>query len=104
MSQEPLEKMRVKMGCRAVQGVVCGRVQGVGFRDFTLQAAQSLGLAGDVRNQDDGTVAFFAQGENDAIDSLLTSLKRGPQYSKVESLSSSDCAVKEGLTSFKIEF
>ena len=36
--------------------VISGRVQGVGFRYFTQDAARREGLHGFVRNNDDGTV------------------------------------------------
>jgi len=36
--------------------IVRGRVQGVGFRWFVEREAAMLGLAGWVRNSDDGTV------------------------------------------------
>ena len=45
--------------------VVHGRVQGVWFRESCRREAEALGVAGWVRNRDDGTVegAFTAKGE-----------------------------------------
>ena len=42
--------------------VVSGRVQGVGFRYFVVQAAEPLGITGYVRNLRDGTVEIVAEG------------------------------------------
>jgi hypothetical protein len=55
------------------QFFVFGRVQGVGFRFFTLQQAGILGLKGTVRNRIDGSVEVIAQGTEDQI-SLNASL------------------------------
>ncbi len=41
--------------CR-FQAFVQGRVQGVGFRQYTKERAETLGLSGYVRNQWDRTV------------------------------------------------
>lgn len=41
--------------------VVSGHVQGVGYRAFTQELAQSYGIAGEVWNRPDGTVALFAE-------------------------------------------
>jgi len=41
---------------KAVLVRITGRVQGVGFRVWTRQQAQRLGLTGWVCNEDDGSV------------------------------------------------
>lgn len=57
---------------------VSGRVQGVGFRFFVQQAAQSLGLNGWVRNRWDETVELTAEGERAQLEKLLQQVQRGP--------------------------
>ena len=49
------------------QFFIFGRVQGVGFRFFTLQQAGKLGLKGIVRNRIDGSVEVIAQGSENQI-------------------------------------
>jgi undecaprenyl diphosphate synthase len=66
---------------------VFGRVQGVGFRQFVKHQANLLGLRGFVRNEHDGSVLVLAQGEKSLLESLLRSVRRGPRFSKVTSIS-----------------
>ena len=65
---------------------VSGAVQGVGFRWFTREVARRHGLAGWVRNRDDGNVEIAASGSEDAIERFLTEVRRGPLGAYVESL------------------
>ena len=50
--------------------VVTGRVQGVGFRWFTHDAAAREGVQGWVRNLADGSVEVVAEGEQSSVDRL----------------------------------
>ncbi len=62
---------------------VSGRVQGVGYRAFTLRAASERGLVGGVRNCEDGRVELEAEGSKEKIMSLIEALKIGPPASRV---------------------
>ena len=62
---------------------VSGRVQGVGYRAFTVRAATERGLVGGVRNCEDGRVELEAEGAKDQIMSLIAALKIGPPASRV---------------------
>lgn len=64
--------------------VIHGRVQGVFFRDSMRREAQSLSIAGWVRNCSDGTVEAAVQGDPDAVDAMLRWAQRGPQRAQVE--------------------
>jgi len=65
---------------------VSGRVQGVGFRFFTRDVAQTLGLSGWVMNLIGGDVELEAEGEQSAIDKLIEELRQGPPLSRVTDL------------------
>ena len=64
--------------------LVTGRVQGVGFRWFVLQAARRLGISGDVRNLRDGAVEIRARGAADDLGALLEEGRRGPDGARVD--------------------
>jgi acylphosphatase len=64
--------------------VIRGRVQGVFFRAEAGERARSLGLAGWVRNNPDGTVEAVFQGDRDRVESMLAWCRRGPAAANVE--------------------
>lgn len=70
-----------------VRLVVSGRVQGVGFREFTRRTAHRLHLAGWVRNLDDGRVEVVADGERPALEALVTAVQDGPPGAVVRGVS-----------------
>ncbi|MCB2155505.1 acylphosphatase [bacterium] len=66
--------------------IVRGRVQGVGFRVFVLQAARRHGCTGWVRNEYDGSVEVHAEGSEQMLDELLTEINKGPVLSHVDDM------------------
>ncbi|MGM0584091.1 MAG: acylphosphatase [Pseudomonadota bacterium] len=67
----------------ARRAVIRGRVQGVSFRAWTVDAARRLGLEGWVRNNPDGAVELLAQGEGDRVAALLEACRQGPPAARV---------------------
>lgn len=70
--------------------VVRGIVQGVGFRWFTAQAANLLGVRGWVRNLDDGSVEVYAVADPDTLDDFAGRLHQGPRFSEVRGVEASE--------------
>jgi len=66
---------------------IVGRVQGVYFRASACQEAQSLGLAGWVRNCPDGSVELVAEGTRDNLEQLIAWCHRGPPGARVTEVS-----------------
>lgn len=60
-----------------------GKVQGVWYRDWTVQNAQELGLNGWVRNRVDGSVEALFSGEAAIVDKMLKRCEDGPQLARV---------------------
>lgn len=65
---------------------VSGRVQGVGYRAFAARSAMQRGLAGGVRNRDDGRVELDVEGEKAVIEALLLDLAVGPPGGHVDAV------------------
>ncbi|HEX2415572.1 MAG TPA: acylphosphatase [Thermoleophilaceae bacterium] len=81
--------------------VVHGRVQGVFFRDSTRRQADSLGVAGWVRNRPDGTVEAVFEGEPDAVEQMVGWARRGPRGAEVTRVEANGEA-PEGLRGFDV--
>lgn len=77
---------------------VRGRVQGVGFRWFTLDTAEALGLTGWVSNRKDGSVEAEAQGTEEALDEFERRLRTGNPAARVDSIETQTRAAKSETT------
>jgi acylphosphatase len=77
METEPQERLSAR---------ITGRVQGVGFRNFTRTRARRLGVTGWVRNERDGSVRLEAEGEREGLDALAEAVHQGPRMARVENV------------------
>ncbi|MBN1406590.1 MAG: acylphosphatase [Calditrichaceae bacterium] len=82
--------------------IVQGKVQGVGYRWFTLQIAQQLNIKGYVKNLDNGDVEIFAQGDEASIHEMLVQLRKGPSFSNVTNIAILDVDIDHNLNQFKV--
>lgn len=67
-----------------LHAVVHGRVQGVSYRFFTKQMAETLNLTGYVYNQPDGSVEVVAEGNSEQLERFLAFLYEGSPAAQVE--------------------
>ena len=58
--------------------IVTGHVQGVFFRQSCQRQAVSLGVAGWIRNNYDGTVEAALEGDPDAVERIVSWMRVGP--------------------------
>ena len=72
---------------QAVKIIIKGRVQGVSYRYFTLRQAQTFNIFGWVRNEPDGDVKVYAEGDRESLDQFINYLKKGPSFSHVDDVS-----------------
>jgi acylphosphatase len=83
------------------RAVVHGKVQGVFFRDSAQRQAERLGVAGWITNKPDGSVEAVFEGEDDAVDSMLSFCREGPSRADVERVEVSE-EEPEGLGGFEV--
>jgi len=73
---------------------VSGRVQGVGYRYFTQDAAEKLDMTGYVRNLDDGRVEILAVGRPGQHVQFRAQLLRGSAFSSVSDVREEPAALR----------
>jgi acylphosphatase len=90
------------MNQKAVLVRIAGRVQGVGFRAWTRDQAQSLGLAGWVRNEADGWVSALIAGPAEKVDEMMTRLQSGPAGARVDAVRSREAKPEDAPARFAV--
>lgn len=76
MNRPPVERKTLHLR-------IHGRVQGVFFRDSMRREAERLGVAGWVRNCDDGSVEAEVCGPPGDVDAIVRWAQRGPSRADV---------------------
>ncbi|CAG9296779.1 acylphosphatase [Celerinatantimonas diazotrophica] len=66
--------------------LVSGRVQGVGYRFYTMLEAKRLGLVGFARNLNDGRVEVVAKGAEEQVSQFIQFLNHASPAANVTSL------------------
>jgi acylphosphatase len=66
-----------------LHAIIEGHVQGVGYRYFVEENANTSGITGWVRNRWDGSVEVLAEGERASLEELLANLYKGPRSARV---------------------
>ena len=79
-----------------------GNVQMAGFRTFIKNVAESLNVTGFAENQGDGSVKVVCEGEEDAIEGLINSVKENPpSFARVEEVNAAYEDYKGEFSSFE---
>ena len=68
---------------KAVRLFITGTVQGIFFRKFVKENADSNGVRGFVRNLEDGRIEIFLEGDKEKVDNMVQISKRGPAHSVI---------------------
>jgi acylphosphatase len=84
--------------------LVSGRVQRVGYRDWTVRNARELGVTGWVRNLSDGRVEVLADGDEVALGKLIDALRSGPRLAEVEHVEALSVTEEKAVKGFTKRF
>lgn len=85
----------------ACRFLVTGLVQGVFFRAQTKKKSDELGLAGFVKNRDDGSVEIFAEGHEEKLKALEEWCWKGPPKAKITNVAVTEDSEKH-LQEFEV--
>ncbi len=91
------------MASKAKHIYVHGRVQGVGFRYFVQNVGSRLGLGGNVRNCEDGSVEIVVEGDPRSLAAFISEVEKGPPASRVTRVDIQDTVATGYYSSFQIE-
>lgn len=80
---------------------ISGRVQGVWFRQSTVDEARRYGLRGYARNLPDGRVEVLACGDAQGLAALEAWLQHGPPMARVDDVTKV-AADDPGMSDFRI--
>lgn len=83
---------------KQVRVMIKGRVQGVFYRNWTIENAKELGLKGWVRNRRDGSVEALFSGTPENVDEMEQRCRRGPPDAMVTGLQVFPCTDDPGTT------
>jgi len=78
-----IPKREIPTNTVRIHAFISGRVQGVGFRNFTQRWAKQYKLTGWVKNLPDGRVELVAEGDSKAIEQFEKKIHRGPRPARV---------------------
>lgn len=93
---EPTAAAEGQSGSRTVRVVVTGRVQGVGYRGWTVERARTAGLVGWVRNRRDGSVEALFHGPAAAVAAMVEACHLGPSAAQVRRVEVSEATAEAG--------
>ena len=72
---------------RTVRIVITGHVQGVGFRMWLAEEAETVDVNGWVANRRDGSVEAVLSGDEDAVELMILICRSGPRGARVANVS-----------------
>lgn len=84
--------------------LISGKVQGVGFRNFTQRNAKKLGINGYAKNLANGKVEVVAEGEKLQLNALVELLWRGPRVSKIDDVKIEERSITGEYKTFGIRY
>ena len=87
----------------AFHAALRGRVQGVGFRYYTVKEARRLNIGGWVKNTAAGGVEVWAEGGRNSLDLFYGWLRHGPPGARVDTIEKDEAPVR-GYLEFDVEY
>ena len=84
--------------------IIKGSVQGVGYRALSKHHADRLGVRGCVKNLSDGSVEIYAQGQPDALEAFVLTIKKEKGLARVQHISVDEYHSPKTYQNFEILF
>ena len=82
--------------------IVSGLVQGVGFRWSTQNLANQMNIPGTVKNNADGTVTIYLQGDSDTLDRFIEKLLSASGFAHIKNIVQESVPAVEKMHDFHV--
>lgn len=92
------------MSIKTFRILIYGKVQGVFFRAFIKEKADSLSVKGFTRNILTGSLEVVVQGNEENISKFIEILKIGPKMAKVEKIEIVSYETQQEFEKFNIKY
>ncbi len=83
---------------------IYGKVQGVSFRAFVRRYAHHNAVTGWVCNRPDGSVEAVLEGDQEAVDTVISQCREGPHFARVDNMQLVEEPYTNTFDSFEIRF
>ena len=87
---------------KAIRVTIIGTVQGVFFRNFIKDSADSLNLKGFARNLEDGSVEVIIEGDHEDLIKFVELCKKGPKFASIREVKVEEKNYSGDFKEFKI--
>lgn len=71
---------------KSVRLYINGTVQGIFFRNFVKENAETYNIKGFTRNLEDGRIEIFLEGDIDSVNKMIELCKKGPKHSQIRNV------------------
>ena len=88
----------------ALEVIVKGRVQRVGYRRFILDLAQELGVVGFIENLRDGGVRIFCQAHPKVLSRFVKKARNPPKPARVKQFDVKEVRPRPRLRYFRVKY
>lgn len=87
---------------KAVRFIINGTVQGVFFRQFVKESADSLNIKGFVHNLEDGSIEVIAEGNQEELQKFIEICKKGPKFASIREIKTEERNYSGEYKEFKL--
>jgi acylphosphatase len=89
---------------KAVHLLIKGRVQGVAFRWYAMKKAVELDISGYVKNNSNGDVEVFIEGDKKSVDEMIKWCENGPPSADVRKVIQQNHDYSNKYSRFEISY
>ncbi len=87
---------------KAVKIIISGTVQGMFFKNFIKENADTLKIKGLIRSLETGDIEIIAEGNQEEIQKFIEVCKNGPKFARIKSLATEERNFSGDFPDFRV--